>query len=977
MKKFVALILAVCLITSLFTINVLADSKNVYLNIYVAENGNDENDGTENNPFKTIERAKQEVEKQAPQMTGDIVVNILSGNYNIAQTLVFDTKSSGRNGFNVIFKGVGDKPVVLSGGTKITGWADSDGDGIWSAPAKVEDTRTLYINDFPAQRAVSKYLYNVAQNYTDGIDNDAYPSYMGQSDGFKVYNKNFFSDFAHPEELEAVWPLYWTMQRTPVEDIVEDPDDSAKLIFKMKKPAWDVAMTKENDDTNPLDYTCEVPPSKCFYLENAIELLDEPGEFYFDKTNKTIHYYPYKQENLKTAETYVGTTDLLVSLQGNGSDDKIENIIFDNIEFKYGSWNEATYNGVIGTQTDHLAVKVPGLVAKGGISMPAQFTVEFGNNIQILNCKFIALGSSAIKMENGVSNSLIQGNVIKDVSGTGIMIDSYEHSEVLAEGRERCNNIKVRNNVIHRAASEHMGMVGISMYLPSNSTVAHNDIKRLPYSGMVLGWGWGGYDCLSASGNVVSNNRIEDVTTYSHDGGHIYTLDTIPDLQIRENYLINANDWRGGIYLDSGSEDYTIERNVVEDSIQWFFARSDVKIKDIVAKDNFYDITCGGVIDKTIVEYENNIPVKRDEKGNLMWPDEAKKIINNAGLEDEYKHLLKDIEKPQWRKDAIDMQPRALFADDSYIWVKATDYTDYYKIDDTAPVLYPGSVREVRYVPIGTTIPGEWLEYDITVNEDAEYKVEIGYANAFAETDIQPRVKIYVDGEVVTEGAQMENTSNWDTYTTGDFATVNLKAGTHKVKIEFVDNGFSFLKLRLYNKDYFNNAVYDDAGCERPFEKFADTKGHWAANEITDLAKKGIINGVSDAKFAPEDNLTLYQAVWLVSRCVGIDCTDDATWKNVAEQYGLMKATREDAPVSREEFANIVVNGYKHIKGDLETSELSFPDKDSISAEFIDGVGVSYALGFVKGDEKGLFNPKSNLTRAEAATIIARLLKAI
>ena len=977
MKKITALILALCLITSLFTVNALAVDNKAYLNIYVSPNGNDENDGTQNNPFKTIERAKQEVEKQAPDMKGDIVVNILPGNYSIDETLVFDTKSSGRNGYNVIYKGVGNGPVVVNGGTKITGWADADGDGIWSAPANVEDTRTLYINDYPAQRAVSKYLYTADENYTDGVDAENYPHFMEQSDGFKMSKENFFANFKNPAELELVWPLEWTHQRTPVEDIVDDPEDNSKLIFKMKQPAWDIALTKENDSTNPLNYDRVIPPDKCFYIENAIELLDEPGEFYFDKSNKTIYYLPYEQEDLKMADTYVGTTDLLVKLQGNGSDDKIENVIFDNIEFKYGSWNDATYNGVVVTQTDHLAVKVYGPVGKGGLSLPAQFTVEFANNIQILNCKFIALGSSAIKAENGVSNSLIQGNIIKDVSGTGIMIDSYEHTEVLDEGKERCDNVKVINNAIHRAASEYMGMPAISMYLPSNSTVAHNDIKRTPYSGIVLGWGWGGYDCLSAKNNVVLNNKIEDVTNYLHDGGHIYTLDTIPDLKIAENYLVDANDWRGGIYLDSGSEDYTIERNVVEDSMQWFFARSAVKIKDIVAKDNFYDFTCGGEIDRSVVEYENNTPVEKSADGKVKWPEEAQKIIANAGLEAEYEKLLDVIDKPSWRRDAIEMQPSKQFAYEDELWIKASDYNNFYKLENKAPVLFPGSIVEGKYVPIGQTLPGEWVEYDVTLTKDAQYTLQVGYSNGFPETDIQPKLKVYLGGEVIVDCADMINTGNWDTYVEGDFASLKLKAGTYKLKFEFADNGFSFAKFRLYNPNEFDGLVYDEALEKYRVSKFYDVRNHWAEEDINNLTNKGIIKGVSDTEFAPEDSLTLYQAVWLVSRCVGIEYNDDCCWKEKAESHGLMDKTREDAPISREEFADIVIKGYKNIKADVAVTEPKYPDSKDISEEFKTSVGSAVALGFVKGDENGLFNPKSILTRAEAATVIARLLNEI
>ena len=411
---------------------------NVYMNIYVSAIGNDNNFGTsEQDAFLTLERAISEVEKNTSAMTGHIVVNVLPGYYPISKKLELGVQTGGKNGYNVIFKGTSStSDSVISGGTQITGWQDEDGDGIWTAPANITDTRTLYINGLPAQRAKSKYLYHAIENYSDGVYDNTLNHYHGQSDGLKVSAENFFADFSQPSELEAVWQLKWSHQRTPVKNVFADPTDNSKVVIEMDQPAWNIARTSGINATSPMYFNWEtgevlVDASKKFYLENAIELLDEPGEFYFDKQNKKIHYYPYAQEDLTTAQTYVGTTDFMVEVKGNSSTDKVQNVVFDNIKFKYGSWNVVSESGIFNTQADHLADRIENGVGKYGFAMPAQFTVDFAKNIKILNCEFSSFGSSAIKMENGVSDSLIQGNVIKDVSGTGIMIDSYTHKAVL------------------------------------------------------------------------------------------------------------------------------------------------------------------------------------------------------------------------------------------------------------------------------------------------------------------------------------------------------------------------------------------------------------------------------------------------------------------------------------------------------------------------------------------------------------------
>ena len=189
-------------------------TENVYMNIYVSVKGNDNNNGTsEQNAFLTLERAISEVEKNTSAMTGHIVVNVLPGYYQIDEKLILGVQASGKNGYDVIFKGTdGSDDTVISGGTQITGWTDTDGNGIWTAPANVTDTRTLYINGLPAQRAKSKYLYNILENYSDGINDTTVKYYHGQSDGFKTSSENFFADFSQPSELEVVWPLLWNIK---------------------------------------------------------------------------------------------------------------------------------------------------------------------------------------------------------------------------------------------------------------------------------------------------------------------------------------------------------------------------------------------------------------------------------------------------------------------------------------------------------------------------------------------------------------------------------------------------------------------------------------------------------------------------------------------------------------------------------------------------------------------------------------------
>lgn len=786
--------------------------RNSFKEFYISSVGKDDNPGTKEAPFATLGRAKQEVIKCCDDMDGDVVVNIAPGYYPLEKTEVFDERCSGKNGYNVVFRGTDkNNPPIFSGGTKITGWKKCPDGKLWCAETNIEKMRTLYINGFPAQRAVSRYLYEPIDVYhEEGSSHFA--------DGLIVSAENFRSDIAHPEELELVWPLMWTHQRTPVEDFIKQND---KVIIKMKQPCFDFGRTKEFGGTNPAATNEPGSKGKRFYLENALELLDEPGEFYFSKTEKKVYYYPFSEENLEEAEVYTGTTEFMLKIAGATKEKKVHNLIFDNLEFRYGAWNGVTEEGLIGTQVDLLVTEVNGLVANYGKPLPAQIEILNAEDFEMKNCRIASMGSSAISMCHGVKNAKIIGNRITDISGTGILIDHWDHRGVFPDYMERCENIVVSNNVIHRAATEFRGMTAITIMFPKNVTVSHNDIKRVPYTGISFGWGWGGAKEERACNNHVEYNRIEDVTSASHDGGHIYTLDTLKDAYIRGNYLIKAEDYRGGIYLDSGTRDVKILDNVIEDSEQWFFARAFVGIERIVAYGNYFEEGSYADLDHINVVQYDNICVPHDKDGRIMWPQEALEIIDFAGLDNEYQHLLEGTEFPEWRKDVLDYQPKAEFANEKSTWVNATAFIDgagegsaYHTMDGKPVRLYTDCYGSA----LNETNPGDWLKYDIYVTKTDEYRLQIKAADREEVTKIAPKVNLYIDEKLIVKNAELTSKGFWldvwrrpnIPYPIHDIGTARIEKGAHTVKIEFIDNTPSFEAWRFYNESILSELVYDE-----------------------------------------------------------------------------------------------------------------------------------------------------------------------
>ncbi len=145
--------------------------------------------------------------------------------------------------------------------------------------------------------------------------------------------------------------------------------------------------------------------------------------------------------------------------------------------------------------------------------------------------------------------------------------------------------------------------------------------------------------------------------------------------------------------------------------------------------------------------------------------------------------------------------------------------------------------------------------------------------------------------------------------------------------------------------------------------RFFDTFGHWGEGEITALAGRGIINGVSESRFAPESKTTRWQFHALLSRATGI---------TVPEYDSESEDFRPHDIITRAEMCEMLVKFYEASQGILDTKELTFTDSNKISDK--ETVGKAVSAGFIMGREDGSFDPEGSTTRAEAAAVIARYL---
>ncbi|MGN0163378.1 MAG: S-layer homology domain-containing protein [Candidatus Ornithomonoglobus sp.] len=205
---------------------------------------------------------------------------------------------------------------------------------------------------------------------------------------------------------------------------------------------------------------------------------------------------------------------------------------------------------------------------------------------------------------------------------------------------------------------------------------------------------------------------------------------------------------------------------------------------------------------------------------------------------------------------------------------------------------------------------------------------------------------------------------------------------------------------------------------------FSDTKGHWAEEAISALAEKGIVDGITDTEFNPDGEVTRAQYLKMIMEATGMETAPyrageclEATEKDWYAPYlqraldcGLIpeamiagfkqnveyevdengKATTSKVvysgafngglPISREEMAALTQYFYQYtrtvktnVKNDISETE-DFNDQLSISEWAENSVRLAVANGFIEGMDNNIFSPKSSTTRAQAATVILRVI---
>ncbi|MFK7692262.1 S-layer homology domain-containing protein [Paenibacillus sp. HJGM_3] len=303
--------------------------------------------------------------------------------------------------------------------------------------------------------------------------------------------------------------------------------------------------------------------------------------------------------------------------------------------------------------------------------------------------------------------------------------------------------------------------------------------------------------------------------------------------------------------------------------------------------------------------------------------------------------------------------------------VKLEDITIRIQISETPKdkaAQVEGAAKQNQYTLVGAPV-----DFEVT----ASYGTQTVLANQF---------NSYVERKIVLP----DGTDARD-LTTGVVLTEN-RTLSHVPTMVVKENGKTYAIINsLTNSTY--SVVYSP-------REMDDVKRHWAQADVNDMSSRLIVNGVTATEFRPDASITRAEFAAIVTRGLGIqeaeyaDSFSDVTINSwyartvqAAIHYKLIDGYedgtfRPDQNISRQEATAVLARAAKIAKlnSELPASEVTlvlsaFKDGSEVASWARTNVAAAISLNLMNGRGEKL-EVDANLTRAETAALVRRLLQA-
>ncbi len=512
----------------------------------VAPGGRDTGKGTLDDPFQTLEQARDAVRmKIASGLRADVVVLLREGVYRLDETLTFGPDDGGTAKHKVIYQAYPGEKVVISGGRPLAGWK-SAGDGMWTLDLpEVRDGRWWFRQLFADGRRMPRGRWPAT-----GFLKIKSCSPNGKALQFE---QPLPATDLGGKDTEVVVLEYWSIAREIV------ASNSGDLLEAATSIGWRGHSA------------CLAKPGMAAFLEHSSSFVKKPGQWYLDRSRGQLHYQAAKGENLNRREFIAPVVEQLVKIEGTKRQ-PVRNLHFRGIEFGDAAWKlpETGYDGI---QACHYGP------VKGEDTFAVGVAIELtcAEDCSLADCRVVRVGGSALGLGAGCRRNRIVGCELADIGANGLMVGYVAKGKPLDGDWSDSRDIPIGNEIsncyVHHCGATLFGAVGIFDAMTQDTRIIHNEVAHLLYTGISTGFKW---DSKPSSQKhcLIGYNHIHDVMELMNDGGAIYTLGYQPGSIIRGNLMhgVGRSGYafgrapNNGIFFDQGSKGFHVEENIIYDT---------------------------------------------------------------------------------------------------------------------------------------------------------------------------------------------------------------------------------------------------------------------------------------------------------------------------------------------------------------------------------------------------------------------------
>jgi hypothetical protein len=502
----------------------------------------------------------------------EVTIHLAPGIYQLYEPIRLRPEDSG-----LTIEGHG---AVISGGRSINVWKKEGKFYTADIPdfnGRPVDFRQLWVNQEKAVRArdivdfeqMHRILTYDKKNQILWVPKNSIPqTLLKKADAEMVLHEMWCSSNLRIKSL--------TPQGDSVAVRFHDPE--AKIQFEHP---WPSPMTPNTGHPSP------------FYLTNAKELLDWPGEWYYDFRAQKLWYYPQESGNRSQETRDIPITaiypvvETLIEVVGT-ADHPVRDITIKGVTFSHTTWMRPSEKGHVPLQAGMYLTEAyklrPQIDRKNNHKLDNQgwlgradaaVELRYTENARFENCRFEHLGGSGLDFVAGCRRGTTTCCTFRDIAMNGLVVGSFSPEGLEthrpyqpADEREVCSGQAISNCEFYDVANDDWGCVAIAAGYVSGILIEHNTIHDVSYTGISLGWGWN-RDSVCMKDNKVHANLIYNYAQHMYDCAGIYTLGNQPGTVISENvvrdiakpsYVHDPNHWFY-LYTDEGSSNITVRDN--------------------------------------------------------------------------------------------------------------------------------------------------------------------------------------------------------------------------------------------------------------------------------------------------------------------------------------------------------------------------------------------------------------------------------